>query len=127
MFNKKGWFNQIGISLALIPGLDTGGRITQTQPCSTVTGSKVDLVNCTVNRFLEPSLNAFFAIITGLAIILLIIAGIQYIQALGNQDATKQARQRIMNIVLGIIILIAAYTIINVLIRIGVYIASLTQ
>ncbi len=97
----------------LIPGLNN--RITQNY-CQTSSGGKFDVINCSLNPILDRFQGFFFALITAMAVILLIWAGIEYIQAGGNQDAVKKARQRIINIVIGIILLVATYAVINLII-----------
>lgn len=54
-----------------------------------------------------------FLILGGLAVLMLILASIQYITAGNSADKTKRARQNIINVILGIILLICAYTIIG--------------
>jgi hypothetical protein len=110
-------------ALSIIPPLQ-GTRITQTQPCERNAPGGTDIVNCTLGRITTNGLNLFFAILTGLAIILMIWAGIQYIQALGSGERVKAARQRIINIVIAIIILVAAYTILNLLVDLASYLAG---
>jgi hypothetical protein len=98
----------------LIPG--TGGRITQLTPCSTNTAAGEDVVNCSLNNLLTRGETIFFSLVGGLAVILLIWAGIQYIQSMGNPDAVKAARQRIVNILIAVILLVAAYFVLNLIV-----------
>jgi hypothetical protein len=102
-------------ALLIIPGFSN--RITQTKPCTYVNGvCQPDTTLTLLDTRLGNLLNVFFAIISALAVILLIWAGIQYIQSLGNADRVKAARQRIINIIIAIILLTTAYAIINLLI-----------
>jgi len=69
--------------------------------------------NDTLNDFLDDRLLPFIFLLLGAtAVILLIVAGIQYMTAAGNPDAVKKARQSITNIILGIVLLTASYGII---------------
>lgn len=54
-----------------------------------------------------------------LAVFYLVYSGILYITAGGNADRVKQARSGIINAVIGIIIIVAAYFIINFALSIG--------
>ena len=109
---------QAVLAITIIPGL--GDRVTQQDPCIGAAAKCTNGINVFLSKFFDDNtgivMKAFFAIISGLALILLIWSGIQYITAQGNQDATKKARQRIINIVMGIVLLVAAYAIINLLI-----------
>lgn len=108
----------------LIPNVnDSNGSYVsvQAQPC----GSKVDPAHpsasqpgnasCTVNRIVNRFLSDLFYLMGAVAVLLLIYSGILYIQANGNAEATKKARQNIVNILLGILLLTTSYTIIELL------------
>ena len=59
-------------------------------------------------------------LITGvLAVLYLIWSGIQYITSSGNPEKTKLARAGIINAVIGIVIIVAAYFIIKFAVSIG--------
>ena len=75
--------------------------------------------NTAVQFYWERVVNIVFLLLGSLAILFLIRAGIQYITAGSNQDVIKKSRQSIVNIVLAIIIIVAAYAIINILIGIS--------
>lgn len=121
---RQNWERLAFLPWAIIPNLDSNGRVTQIAICQTNTNQGVDVVNCTLDKLTSRATTIFFTIVTGLAIILLIWAGIQYIQASGNPDAVKAARQRIINICIGVVLLVAAYAIINFLVVIAAYLAS---
>ena len=70
---------------------------------------------CVANNLLDRGLTLTYFIITALAVIFLIISGIQYIQASGNDDQTKKARQRIINVIIAIILLTAAYFVLRLI------------
>jgi hypothetical protein len=110
---------------AIIPGLSAGSRITQTNPCEKVNGVfGIDLVNCTANLLLGRAQTIFFAVVTGMAIILMIYAGIQLISSGGSPDGIKVARQRIINIFIAIVLLVASYAVINLIITGVSYLAG---
>lgn len=54
-----------------------------------------------------------------LAVFFLIYSGIQYITSAGNPDRIKAARGGIINAIIGIIVIVAAYFIIKVAISVG--------
>ena len=85
-----------------------GSRITQNQPGTSL--------NSTLGIFTDRISNVVFLLIGGAAVILIVLAGIQYISSAGNPDQIKKARQSIINIVLGVIVLTATYYIVRLLI-----------
>jgi hypothetical protein len=105
---------------AIIP--DFNQRPTQT--CSASILGRIDDPETCVNTLTSSILNIFFAILTGTALILLVWAGIQYIQSQGSADGVKQARQRIINIFIAIIILVTAYTIISLILSAAGFVAG---
>ena len=54
-----------------------------------------------------------------LAVIYVIYAGVQYLMAAGNADKAKAARASLVNAVIGIIIIVSAYTIISLAIAVA--------
>jgi len=89
---------------------DPSNRITQHNPSGTLNGNF---------DWLEGRLSSvIFLFLGGLAVILLIWAGIQYITSAGNADQVKKARQSIIHIVLGIILLVCTYYILRLLLGI---------
>jgi hypothetical protein len=67
----------------------------------------------TINELVGNVINIIFLIAGILAVLYLLWSGIQYITAGGNQDKVKAARQGIINAVIGIVILMAAFFIIR--------------
>jgi len=59
-------------------------------------------------------INIIFLIAGTLAVIYLLFSGVQYITAGGNADRVKTARQGIINAVIGIVIIMAAFFIIRI-------------
>jgi hypothetical protein len=84
---------------------DPATRITQNQPKTSL--------NDTLNSFSIRIEVVVFLLLGGLAVLLIILAGLRYISSAGNPDRVKQARQSIIQIVLGIILLVATYYIAN--------------
>jgi hypothetical protein len=84
-------------------------------------GDTNTIVNTVINNRLLPFI---YFVMAGAAVILLIVAGIRYIVSGGSPDVTKKARQSIINIVLGIAILTAAYAIISLILGVLNFIAT---
>ena len=58
---------------------------------------------------------AFLGIVGGLAIIFIIIGGIQYLGAMGNEDVSGKAKKTIMWAIGGLLIAIFSYAIVNII------------
>lgn len=112
----------------IIPNF-TNRNVTQVPICSDKLANNggVDVVNCTLDRLTSHASTIFFAVVASLAVILLIWAGIQYIQAMSNPDAVKQARQRIINIIIAVILLVCAWTVVSLLMSLASYAAKLAK
>jgi fumarate reductase subunit D len=70
--------------------------------------------NRTISTLAQNVINIIFLIAGILAVIYLLWSGIQYITAGGNQDKVKAARQGIINAVIGIVVIMAAFFIIRI-------------
>ena len=112
------WGKLQRVVLAASPPLissNLNDRLTQTDTCTSAT-DRTNFLNCGVNNFYNSLVNIFFLLMGAAAVLLLIWAGIQYITAAGNPDQVKKARQSIVNIVLGIIILVASYFVVHLIV-----------
>lgn len=69
--------------------------------------------NSAINNLATQIVNIVFLIAGVLAVLYLLWSGIQYITAGGNADKVKAARQGIINAVIGIIVIMAAFFIIR--------------
>jgi hypothetical protein len=85
-------------------------RITQYNP-----PEGTNILQSAINHFTDRATATFFVVFGGVAIILLIQAGLKYMAAQGDPAAMKTARQSIINILLGIILLTATYRVVMVL------------
>ena len=82
--------------------------------------------NDTINNFLTgtggiiDTVFGVFLLIAGvLAVFYLVWAGIQYITAGGSPDKAKAARQGIINAIIGIVVIVAAFFIVRFAVSIG--------
>ena len=95
-----------------IPGLKDNRPVTQFYFQS---GSS-DTLSGALSEIWVRAFDIIYLLLGVAAIVMLIYAGIQYITAGGAPDKVKKARGTIFNVVLGIIILGASYSIINFII-----------
>lgn len=67
-----------------------------------------------ISNLAQSVINIVFLIAGILAVIYLLWSGVQYITAGGNPDKVKAARQGIINAVIGIVVIMAAFFIIRI-------------
>lgn len=109
----------------LIPDPNAAGApyvSVQAQPCANaeIDPTKASVsqpanASCTINRIATRFLYDLYFLMGAVAVLMLLYSGILYIQANGNAEATKKARQNIINVILGIVLLTASYLIIEVI------------
>lgn len=83
-----------------------GEAILPTNP----TGLPVDKFG-SVRQALDTIFNLVFAIAGAIFVILLIVGGIQYLTAAGNEENTTKARRLLVDAIVGLIIVLAAFAI----------------
>ena len=68
---------------------------------------------------LEKGLNNIIDLMIGgaaaVAIVFLIVGGVQYIGSLGNQEGAQKAKTTIINSIIGLIIILLAYLVIKII------------
>ena len=65
----------------------------------------------TVSTSINTIFNLVFAIAGAVFVILLLVGGIQYLTAAGNEEATAKARRLLVDSIVGLIIVLAAFAI----------------
>ncbi len=75
-------------------------------------------INCTtesnLNNFIIKIINYILAVTLAIDILFLIIGGFFYITSAGNGDQAKKGKQTVINAVIGLIVIMLAYVIANV-------------
>ncbi|MBU6388968.1 hypothetical protein KGQ71_00455 [Patescibacteria group bacterium] len=92
-------------------GLQPNGNLNLSTTSTTLNGTVASLGDVVIN--------VIFLIALILAVAYLVYSGIQYIMSAGNPEKTKTARAGVINSIIGIIIIAAAYTIIRFALNIG--------
>lgn len=62
-----------------------------------------------VEKILKWVINIFSALVGILGVVGIIIVGIQYLTAGGNEEKTKKARQRLLDIIIGLAVFVVLY------------------
>lgn len=84
-----------------------------------VAGIKIDAGNTGIpevalnNNALANALSAVFLVIGGLAVLFLLIGAVRYVTSAGDQSNIKQAKDTIMYAIIGIVVSLSAFTIVQ--------------
>lgn len=89
--------------------------VTQVQTVNPNDPKSITDANLILNTIWDRVLANAFALLGWLAVITLIWAGILYISSSGNKEQSKKALMRVIGAMCGIMILVAAYAIVNLL------------
>ncbi|MBX4205161.1 MAG: hypothetical protein KW788_03185 [Candidatus Doudnabacteria bacterium] len=68
----------------------------------------------TISGLILAVINIILALAGLIAVLVLIIGGFRYVTSFGNEEVTGQAKKMILNAILGIIIIILAFVIVQV-------------
>ena len=81
--------------------------------CDSSTG-----LNCTagtsVNQLIRTVINWMLGVAFGIAVLFLIIGGFWYITSAGNEETAEKGKGTAVNAIIGIVIIILSYVIVNV-------------
>lgn len=75
-------------------------------------------LNCTagtsVNQLIKTVINWMLGVAFGIAVLFLIIGGFWYITSAGNEETAEKGKGTAVNAIIGIVIIILSYVIVNV-------------
>ena len=102
------------VSLLLFaPLLVAHGQLNRSLPCDPSTG-----LNCnagtSINGLIRTVINWLLGIAFGIAVLFLILGGFQYITSAGNEEAAEKGKGTAVNALIGIVIIVLSYVIVNV-------------
>lgn len=102
---------QIVVMVALFLAPLTAVHALTAPPCPTG-------INCSagtsVTSLISTVINWLLGIAFGVAVLFLIIGGFWYITSAGNEEQSDKGRKTILNAIIGIIIIVLSYVIVNV-------------
>ena len=78
-------------------------------------GSGLNCQNTSVNGLIKTVINWLLGIAFGVAVLFLIIGGFWYITSAGNEETAEKGKGTAINAIIGIVIIILSYVIINVI------------
>lgn len=113
---KINWLNVVQIvaiaAVALIPLLEPVMASAQLPQFQCPQG-----LNCQdrdVNSFIRTIINWILSITLGVAVLFLIIGGFRYVISAGNEDQAESGKNTVLNALIGIVIIVLSYVIVNV-------------
>lgn len=120
MMKKINWLGVLPIvAVALVmvfsiiaPHAQASSQIPDPGLCSKVNG--LNCTNYTLNGLIIRVINWILAITLAVDVLFMIIGGFLYITSAGNEDRAKKGRTTVINAIIGLVIIILAYVIANV-------------
>lgn len=121
MMKKINWLGVVPIvAVALLMGVAlfapqahaAGSQLPDPGLCSKVNG--LNCTNYTLNGLIIRVINWILAITLAVDVLFMIIGGFLYITSAGNEDRAKKGRTTVINAIIGLVIIILAYVIANV-------------
>jgi amino acid transporter len=103
------------MALALAPFIGihhADAQLNRNFPCDPSTG-----IRCTetsIPQIFRTIINWALGIAFGVAVIFLIIGGFRYITAGGNEESVEKGKSSVINALIGIVIIVLSYVIVNV-------------
>ena len=115
MLKKIKWITVVQVilvSLLMFAPLLVAQGVNIGIPCD---ATKQNCQNITsINDLIRTVINWLLAIAFGVAVLFLIIGGFQYITSAGNEEAAEKGRGTAVNALIGVVIIVLSYVIINV-------------
>ncbi len=103
--------------VALMPVLglfphSANAQLNKNFPCDQSTGLRC--TETSVPQIFKTVINWALGIAFGVAVIFLIIGGFRYITSAGNEEAAEKGKSSVINALIGIVIIVLSYVIVNV-------------
>ena len=104
----------LAISLTFAPLLVANAQLNRTFSCDPSSG-----LNCSaggsINSLIRTVINWMLGIAFGVAVLFLIIGGFWYITSAGNEETAEKGKGTVINAIIGIVVIILSWVIINVI------------
>ena len=117
MVKKINWLVGFQLLLAVVltfAPLEVSAQLNRGFQCPAGKG-----LNCNagtdVNSFIKTVINWVLGITFGIAVLFLIIGGFWYITSAGNEETASKGKSTVINAIIGIIIIVLSYVIVNVI------------
>lgn len=116
MLKKVNWLVVVQVVMAFVftfAPLEVSAQLNRNFQCPAGQG-----LNCNagtdVNSFIRTVINWVLGITFGVAVLFLIIGGFWYITSAGNEETATKGKSTVINAIIGIIIIVLSYVIVNV-------------
>lgn len=108
----------LALPLAALLNVSVGSHVAQAQLNRTFQCDPSSGLNCragtNVNDLIRTVINWVLGITFGIAVLFLIVGGFWYITSAGNEETATKGKSTVINAIIGIVIIILSYVIINV-------------
>lgn len=118
IFVMKATFFGLLLTTILVSGVFVAPVIADAQTEGIVACKGLDCNFCTFVESLKRFIDLIFEIVTIVAVILLVIAGLKLATSGGNQAAMENAKSMLTNAVIGFVIVLAAWLMVDTMIKV---------
>jgi amino acid transporter len=91
---------------------EANAQLNRNFPCDPSTGLRCN--ETSIPQIFRTIINWALGIAFGIAVIFLIIGGFRYITAGGNEESVEKGKSSVINALIGIVIIVLSYVIVNV-------------
>lgn len=91
---------------------EANAQVNRNFPCDASTGLRCN--ETSIPQIFRTIINWALGIAFGIAVIFLIIGGFRYITAGGNEESVAKGKSSVINALIGIVIIVLSYVIVNV-------------
>lgn len=102
----------LAIAISIAPMAIASAQINRNFQCDSSTGLNCDKYS--VNGLIRVVINWLLGVAFGVAVLFLIIGGFWYITSAGNEETAEKGKGTAINAIIGIVIIILSYVIVNV-------------
>jgi hypothetical protein len=102
----------LAVGLTFAPLLVADAQLNRNLPCDSSTGLRCS--DTTVNGLITTVIRWMLGIAFAVAVLFLIIGGFWYITSAGNEETAEKGKGTVINAIIGIVVIILSYVIINV-------------
>jgi amino acid transporter len=102
----------LALSPFLFGGHTASAQLNRNFPCDASSGLRCS--ETSVPQIFRTIINWALGIAFGVAVIFLIIGGFRYITAGGNEESAEKGKSSVINALIGIVIIVLSYVIVNV-------------
>jgi len=106
---------EVSLAVLIMAAPVAAFALTISAPCSSLNGLNCSSSTSTLSGLIVYVINILLGIAGVLAVLFFIIGGFFYITASGNEETAEKGKSIVINAIIGLVIIILSYVIVNVI------------